>query len=148
MDIYLEDSASYSDVLNALTQCEIDDVLCCRAEPVFKLIKQAITEKKRTGVTAQLLDADGYVVRQVTSKTRGTVPQDQLNDKQIAVLRALEKVLSYCKREGIQLVGYSDELVAIPSSLEDSEIASAAALAVETHGIYRGAEALENERDV
>lgn len=149
MDIYIDDLADYQAVVEALDRCEDDDVLCCRVEAVFNLVRLAIQKTRRAGVTAQLIDTDGYVVRQLTSKKRSANRQvDQLNDKQIAVVRALEKVMGYCKAEGIQLIGYSDELVALPAGLGDADIASAAALAVEAQGVYRGVEVLDDHLDV
>jgi len=83
-------------------------------------------------------------VRQITSRKRESVSEGRLTDKQIAVIKALEKVLSYCKAEGVQLIGYSDELVALPVGLDDEEIASAVAISLETQGVYRGVEALDD----
>jgi len=143
MDIYLDDSTDYEAIVAVLERCEQDDVLCCRSESVFQLARAAITRTRRTGLAIQLLDCDGYVVRQLTSKAR-VASADRLNDKQIAVVRALEKVLGYCKTEGIQLIGYSDELVAVPAGLKDEDIASSAALALEADGVYRGVEVLDN----
>lgn len=143
MDIYLDDSTDYDAVVAVLGRCELDDVLCCRSEAVFQVARSAITRTRRIGLTLQLLDADGYVVRQLTSKPR-VAAADRLSDKQITVIRALEKVLGYCKAEGIQLIGYSDELVAVPAGLKDEDIASAVALALEADGVYRGVEVLDN----
>lgn len=74
-----------------------------------------------------------------------TVPKDQLSGRQIAVIRALEKVLKHCRQEGIQLVGYSDELVAIPAHVPMEEISSAGALDVNCHDVYKGADAIAPE---
>jgi len=144
MDIYLEDGAGYEAVVEALKRCEQDDILCCADEEQFSLARSAITKEKFAGITVQLLDADGYVVRQITSRKRESVSEGRLTDKQIAVIKALEKVLSYCKAEGVQLIGYSDELVALPVGLDDEEIASAVAISLETQGVYRGVEALDD----
>lgn len=144
MDIYLDDSTDYEAVVAVLGRCELDDVLCCRSESVFQIARSAITRTRRAGLSLQLLDPDGYVIRQLTSKQRVAAATDQLSDKQIAVIRALEKVLGYCKTEGIQLIGYSDELVAVPVGVKDDDIASAAALALEADGVYRGVEVLDS----
>jgi len=148
MDIYVDDMADYQAVVEVLERCEPDDVICCRVEAVFSLVRLAIQKTRRSGVTAQLLDSDGYVVRQLTSKKRAVAAGGQLTDKQIAVVRALEKVMGYCKAEGIQLVGYSDELVALPAGVSDQDVASALALSVECQGVYRGAEVLVTHLDV
>lgn len=144
MDITLDNDASYETVVNALKRCGVEDAVCCRTEALFSLAKGALVREKIAGVTIQLLDSDGYAIRQVTSRRRDDSPSrsDALNDRQIAVVKALEKVLAYCRKEGVQLVGYSDELVALPAHVKPEEIASASALDVDTRGVYRGAEAL------
>lgn len=147
MDITLENDASYATVVAAHKRCTAEDAVCCRSEALFALAKGALVREKITGVTLQLLDADGYAVRQVTSRRRDdqSASRDRLNDRQIAVIRALEKVLSYCRKEGIQLIGYSDELVALPAHIRPEEVASACALDIDTQGTYRGADALLSE---
>ncbi|MBY4677217.1 response regulator [Marinobacterium arenosum] len=145
MDIYLDDSADYEVIADAFRRCEAEDAVCCRSEALFTLAKQVMVKERLAGATLQLIDSDGYAIRQVTSRRReeqGAASSDQLNDRQLAVIKALEKVLGYCKKEGIQLIGYSDELVALPVGLKSNEISTAAALDIETHGVYRGAESL------
>ncbi|MCP8689309.1 response regulator [Marinobacterium sedimentorum] len=144
MDITLEDNASYTTIVDALRRCGVEDAVCCGTEILFNSAKHALVQEKLSGVTLQLLDADGYAIRQVTSRRRSDqapVP-DRLNDRQLTVIKALEKVLRHCQKEGIQLVGYSDELVALPAQIKPEAIASACALDIETYGAYRGAEAL------
>jgi len=144
MDITLEDDADYATIVDALRRCGAEDAVCCGTELLFNSAKQALVQEKLSGVTLQLLDSDGYAIRQVTSRRRANQPAvpDRLNDRQITVIRALEKVLRHCQKEGIQLIGYSDELVALPAQIRPEAMASACALDVETYGAYRGAEAV------
>ncbi len=58
------------------------------------------------------------------------------------MVRALEKVLLHCKKEGIQLIGYSDELVAMPVIVSSDDVSPAVALDINSHGVYRGADSL------
>ncbi len=147
MDITLENNASYASIVAALKRCTAEDAVCCRTETLFNTVKRTIIQEKIPGVTLQLLDADGYAIRQVTSRRRSeqAPTSDRLNDRQIAVIRALEKVLHHCRKEGIQLIGYSDELVALPVQIKSDALASACAMDVETSGTYRGAEAVTPE---
>jgi hypothetical protein len=144
MDITLENDASDTTILEALKRCGNDDAVCCLTETMFDRAKQALVREKISGVTLQLLDADGYAIRQVTSRRRSEQKPtpDRLNDRQIMVIKALEKVLRHCQKEGIQLIGYSDELVALPADIKSDAMASTCALDIETYGAYRGAEAV------
>ncbi len=103
-----------------------------------------MVKEKQAGVTVQLVDEQGFAIRQVTSKTpEEDRPTDcQLSTRQASVVRALEKVLMHCKKEGVQLVGYSDELVAMPAEVDPEDVSPAVALDVETFGVYRGADAI------
>lgn len=146
MDIILSDKAEASEVLAAIMDCGADDAVCCKDKETFQLAKVALVKEKRCDVTIQLLDSDGYAIKQVTSKKRDeSANRDSLNSRQIKVIRALEKVLSHCRKEGIQLVGYSDELVALPDHIKQEELSSAGALDVNCHQVYKGAEATITE---
>ena len=144
MDIYLEKNATYEDVLEAIQEVDVNAAVCCTEEAIFTLAKEVLVKEKQAGVTVQLVDEQGFAVRQVTSKTpEEDRPTDcQLSTRQAAVVRALEKVLLHCKKEGVQLVGYSDELVAMPMQVDPEDVSPAVALDVETFGVYRGADAI------
>jgi len=144
MDIDLSEKPSADEIIEALKKCKADDAVCCQSEQVFQQAKILLVKHKLSDVTVQLLDHEGYAIRQVTSKKRAEGRQDQLNDRQIAVIKALEKVLLHCKKEGIQLVGYSDELVALPAHIGHEEISSAGALDINSFGVYQGADSLIN----
>lgn len=143
MDITLGSDPEQQEVLAAIHQCGSNDVVCCSSEAVFKQAKLLLVQEKIKGVTIQLLDEDGYAIRQVTSKQRGEQnTSDQLNDRQRNVIKALEKVLDHCRREGVQLVGYSDELVALPAHISLEDVSSVGAVDVECRGVYKGADAI------
>lgn len=143
MDIVLPIEAEAEVILNALQDCTAEDAVCCQDENSFKLAKVLLIKEKIKDVTVQLLDNDGYAIKQITSKPRDkSKSRDQLNTRQITVIKALEKVLLHCKKEGIQLIGYSDELVALPDHIPTEELSSAGALDVNTHGVYKGADAV------
>ena len=143
MDIFLSVNAEAADVVSAIRACTPEDAVCCKDQETFKLAKTALVKEKLCDVTIQLLDDDGYAIKQVTSKKRDeSASSDTLNARQIKVIRALEKVLLHCKKEGIQLVGYSDELVALPAHIEKSDLSSAGALDVNCHQVYRGADSI------
>ena len=147
MDTYLDKGASYEEILEGVRECDSDGSVCCTDEAVFSLAKVVLVKEKIVGVTLQLVDEQGYAIRQVTSKKpEDDQPSDShLSTRQAAVVRALEKVLEHCKKEGVQLIGYSDELVAMPVVLNQDDVSPAVALDVNTHGVYRGADNLIND---
>lgn len=140
MEIYLPTETRVQDVTERMRACESGDIVSCSDEALFEVIKAVMVREKLTGLTIQLLDSDEYVLRTVTSKRRSEKQQDRFTDRQEAVIRALEKVLAHCEKEGIQLVGFSDELVAIPAHMDDGSGFSASAVDIDTSGIYRGAD--------
>lgn len=143
MDIVLNIAAEDIVILDALRECGAEDAVCCQDEATFKQAKVLLIKEKLKNVTVQLLDEGGYAIRQVTSKPKNkALNSDQLNARQITVIKALEKVLHHCKNEGIQLIGYSDELVALPSHIIAEEVSSAGALDVNCHNVYKGADAI------
>lgn len=62
------------------------------------------------GLRLCLLDEDGYILRQVSSRSKSERVKPGFNEQQKRVLKALERVLDACEREKISLVGYSDSL--------------------------------------
>ncbi|MDO6564626.1 response regulator [Amphritea sp. 1_MG-2023] len=149
MDTYLDKGSDYSEVLDGIKSCDPDGSVCCTDEAVFNLAKVVLVKEKLAGITLQLVDEQGYAIRQVTSKRPADdQPSDRhLSTRQAAVIRALEKVLMHCKKEGIKLVGYSDELVAMPIVVRSDDVSPAVALDIDTHGVYRGADSMiENEK--
>ncbi|MBQ0784973.1 MAG: response regulator [Amphritea sp.] len=146
MDTYLDNGSSYEDILAGIKECDTDGAVCCTDEAVFSLAKVVLVKEKLAGITLQLVDDQGYATRQVTSKkpSQDRPSDSHLSTRQTAVIRALEKVMSHCRKEGIQLIGYSDELVAMPVVVRADDVSPAVALDIETHGVYRGADSLLN----
>ncbi len=140
MEIFLPSETRVQDVTDRMRACEAGDIITCSDVALFEVIKAVMVREKLAGLTIQLLDDDQYVLRSVTSKRRAEKRQERFTDRQEAVIRALEKVLAHCEKEGIQLVGFSDELVAIPAHMDDGSGFSASAIDVDTSGIYRGAD--------
>ncbi|MDO6514382.1 MULTISPECIES: response regulator [unclassified Neptuniibacter] len=149
MDIVLNLEAEDVVILDALHECGSEDAVCCQDVGTFERSKKLLIKEKLKNVTVQLLDEGGYAIRQVTSKPKNkALSSGLLNSRQITVIKALEKVLKHCKNEGIQLIGYSDELVALPASVSDEEISSAGALDINCHDVYKGADAILPDEDV
>jgi len=124
----------------ALLSCSVGDVVRCPSEVIFSQAKILLVKEKITGITIQLLDSDGYVARQIVGKKRSEVEQGEFNDRQLSIIKALEKVFKHCEQEGIKLVGYSDELVAYPAKCKDLVQASVFALDIDTADTYSGAD--------
>ncbi|WP_417667167.1 hypothetical protein [Pseudidiomarina sp.] len=126
-----------------LRACSPGDQVSCSDEALFEVAKAVLVREKLAGLTIQLLDAGDYVLRTVTSRRRHQVEKlDRFNDRQESVLKALERVLAHCDKEGIRLIGFSDELVAVPAHLDNSACLSAEAVDVDTSGVYRGADSI------
>lgn len=140
MDTDLAAGVSAETIRSALRACVPGSAISCRTEQDFARAKILLVKEKITDVSIQLVDSDGYVIRQVTGKRRSEVGDGEFNDRQLAVIKALEKVLMHCKQEGIKLVGYSDELVAYPARCTSLEQASVYALDVDTSDAYSGAD--------
>ncbi len=145
MEFYLKPDTRVNDVKEQLKACSYGDVVSCTDAGLFEVAKAVLVREKLPGLTIQLLDDSNYVLRSVTSRKRDNSGQsDRFSDRQEAVLKALEKVLAHCEKEGIRLVGFSDDLVAIPAHLDDGSELSAEAVELDTSGVYRGAEIRHN----
>lgn len=143
MEFYLPSDSTVQDVTERLCTSSPGDLISVSDESLFEVTKAVLVREKLSGLTIQLLDDSDYVLRTVTSKRRRDVQKlDRFNDRQEAVLKALERVLVHCEKEGIRLIGFSDELVAVPAHLDNSSCLSAEALDVDTSGVYRGADSI------
>ena len=108
----------------------------------FEQLKRLIIDAKAVDLKLSLIDDDGYVLKQISTKRRDLKPDtakaSDFTARQMAVISALERVMTLLEQEGVSLVGYSDELVATISddtSLQTGELA----IDVDTRGIYKGA---------
>ncbi|PSL13059.1 hypothetical protein CLV44_11450 [Marinobacterium halophilum] len=145
MEFYLSSDSKIQDVTERLKACRLGDVVSCSDVALFEVVKAVLIREKLPGLTIQLLDSSDYVLRTVTSRKRvDDVQLDRFTDRQEAVLKALEKVLAHCEKEGIRLIGFSDDLVAIPAHLDNGNGLSAEAVDLDTSGVYRGAESLQD----
>jgi hypothetical protein len=140
MDTDLQLEADNETIRVALLSCSEGDAVNCLSEEVFAQAKLLLVKEKITGVSIQLLGEDGYVMRQVTGKHRSELGAEEFSDRQLAVIKALEKVLRHCQQEGVKLVGYSDELVAYPAGCKDPSQASVYALDIDSSDAYMGAD--------
>lgn len=140
MEYDLVEKASYEEIKDILLNCVSDDVVNCYSLEDFNEAKSVLIKEKLIGKTVQLLDEDDYVLQQVTSKKREDADVEvEFSDRQLAVIKALEKVFEHCKREGVKVIGYSDELVAYPANCNDQEQASEFCLEINTSQAYKGA---------
>lgn len=144
MEQFIPEGSSVQTIREIIRAASPGDVFCCRHAELFDTTKAALVAEKAADITLQLLDDSDYVVRQVSSKRRiDQKKSEHLNDRQLAIVRALEKVLQHCRKEGVQLIGFSDELVAQPSHLDPAEGISPFALDLDTSDVYRGADSLK-----
>jgi len=140
MEYDLVEQTSNEQIKEILLNCESGDVVNCYSLEIFDEAKAVLISDKLIGKTVQLLDEDDYVLQQVTSKKREDADDEvEFSDRQLAVIKALEKVFDHCKKEGIKVIGYSDELVAYPANCNDQEQASEFCLEINTSQTYKGA---------
>ncbi len=140
MEYDLIDDTEYEDIKKVLLNCLPADVVKCYSLEVFNGAKKVLITEKLIEKTVQLLDEDDYVLQQVTSKKRVDADKEiEFSDRQLAVIKAMEKVLQHCHHEGIGLIGYSDELVAYPANCKNIEQASEFCLEINTSHTYKGA---------
>lgn len=128
----LVSKANAGDTINTVTQAQFD------------LLKKLLVEYKKVGLRLCLLDGDGYILRQVSSRSKSERVEPGFNEQQKRVLKALERVFEACEREKISLVGYSDSLVAVPAALLHTDLASAEARELESGEVYLGADLLKS----
>jgi len=100
MELHIDIDDGQEQIVALIAGASPGDTICCKRDSQFETCKQALIKAKLAGVTICLLDQDDYVIRQTSSKKRTQVSGPQLNDRQLAVIKALEKVLSHCKKEG------------------------------------------------
>lgn len=108
----------------------------------FEQLKSLIIEAKAVDLKLSLIDADGYVLKQISTKRRNNEKHNQINnrftDRQMSVISALERIMVLLDKEGLRLTGYSDELVvtkADDASLQTGDLA----IDIDTKDVYKGA---------
>lgn len=124
-------------------QAQAGDTINAVSQEQFDALKRLLIEYKKVGLRLCLLDDDGYIIRQVSSRSKSEQVDTGFTTQQKRVIKALERVLEACEKEKIALVGYSDSLVAVPAQLLQTDLASAEAREIESLGVYLGADLLK-----
>jgi len=143
METQLNKNASESSMRELVQGAASGDILNTLSSEQFETLKKFLVEYKKIGLRLCLLDEDGYILRQVSSRSKAEHMEPGLNSQQKRVLKALERVLEACDREGISLIGYSDSLVAVPTKLLHTDLASAEAREIDSGDVYIGADLLK-----
>lgn len=126
-----------------IRQAQAGDTINAVNQEQFDTLKGLLVEYKKVGLRLCLLDDDGYIIRQVSSRSKSEQVETGFTTQQKRVIKALERVLEACEKEKIALVGYSDSLVAVPAQLLQTDLASAEAREIESLGVYLGADLLK-----
>lgn len=142
MEKQLSANISETRLRSLVSDARPGDILNTESTDQFEQLKRLLVEMKKVGLRICLLDEDGYILRQISSRQRDSGTDNGFNDQQKSVIKALERVLEACRKEGVTLVGYSDSLVALPTQLLQTDIASAEARELNSTGVYIGAEML------
>lgn len=152
MLIHVKAGADRDKLSQIMSNANSGDTINVSVIDQFEHLKSLIVAQKRVGIRIALLDDDGYVIRQIATKRReatvdtnaSAIPEDTsgaFTARQQAVIKALERVMHHLHKEGVSLVGYSDELVAVPSTAKSSH-SSDLSLEVDTSGTYTGSHKL------
>lgn len=139
------DSEKLAQIINNANE---GDTLNVQSNEQFEHLKSLIIDQKRVGLRIALIDEDGFIVKQIATQKRiknsqsdTTQPSKQTSTafsaRQLAVISALERVMKHLEQEGVSLVGYSDELVAVPTNAKASH-ASDVSIDIDTSGTYSG----------
>lgn len=144
MESQLNLSSTETQISELIKSANAGDTINAVSQEQFDLLKRLLIEYKKVGLRLCLLDEDGYILRQVSSRSKSEQTSPGFTAQQKRVIKALERVLQACEQEKIALVGYSDSLVAIPAPLLHSDLASAEAREVECGDVYIGADLLKS----
>ena len=152
MLIHVKPGADQEKLQKIITNCSAGDTINVVSAEQFEDLKKLLVAAKKIDIRLVMIDDEGYVSRQIHTKQRAVSPLSEIsntgsstqqagfNDRQMSVVRALERVLVHCKKEGVSLVGYSDELVAIPAHSADQFESTVDSYDLDTQGVYTGAD--------
>ena len=142
MLIHVKPDADIEKLNKIITNSNPGDSINVSRLSQFEQLKDLIIEAKAVDLKLSLIDEDGYVLKQISTKRRAIENQAQdsacFTARQMSVISALERVMILLNKEGISLIGYSDELVATitnDSSLQTGDLS----IDIDTKGIYKGA---------
>jgi len=143
MESQLNRGSTATAMRDLVRQAQAGDTINAVSQEQFDALKRLLVEYKKVGLRLCLLDDDGYIIRQVSSRSKSEQVDTGFTTQQKRVIKALERVLEACEKEKIALVGYSDSLVAVPAQLLQTDLASAEAREIESLGVYLGADLLK-----
>ena len=142
MLIHVKPSADTDKLKKIVTNSNPGDNINVSSLQQFEQLKGLIIDARAIDLKLSLIDDDGYVLKQISTKRRdiqsSAAKSPGFTARQMSVISALERVMTLLDKEGINLIGYSDELVATiadDSSLQTGELA----IDIDTKGIYKGA---------
>jgi predicted RNA-binding protein with RPS1 domain len=152
MLIHVKPGADQEKLQKIIANCSAGDTINVTSAEQFEDLKKLLVLAKKIDIRLVMIDDEGYASRQIQTKKRSestrtaisgeTLVEQQsgFNDRQMSVIRALERVMTHCKKEGISLVGYSDELVAIPAHNTHQFESTVDSYDLDTQGVYTGAD--------
>lgn len=142
MLIHVKPDADTEKLIKIIINSNPGDSINVSILPQFEQLKNLIIEAKALDLKLSLIDEDGYVLKQISTKRRNVekqaVQSEGFTARQMSVISALERVMTLLDKEGISLIGYSDELVATianDSLMQTGELS----IDIDTQGIYKGA---------
>lgn len=144
MNISVPASAKAPEIVQLVRSAKSDDCLLCHHERQYSLIKIALVKLQRPDLNAELYGEDGRLLKQLSAKPKDSNKvQEGLSREQIKAVKQLEMAFQECYGARLNVIGFSDGLVAVPieAGVSLAAITSSDALDVDTMDVYKGYEA-------
>lgn len=143
MNISVPASAKAPEIVQLVRSAKPDDCLLCHHERQYSLIKIALVKLQRPDLNAELYGEDGRLLKQLAAKSKDSGTQEGLSRDQIKAVKQLEMAFQECYSSRLNIIGFSDGLVAVPieAGVSLASITSSDALDVDSMDVYKGYEA-------
>lgn len=145
MNISVPASAKAPEIVQLVRTAEPDDCLICHQERQYALVKIAFVKLQRPDLNAELYSEEGRLLKQLTAKVKkdGEVREPGLTHDQVRAVKQLELAFQECYSHRLNVIGFSDGLVAVPveAGVSMAALSSSDALDVDTMNVYKGYEA-------
>lgn len=146
MNISVPATAKAPEIVQLVRSANADDCLLCHQERQYSLIKIALVKLQRPDLNVELYAQDGRLLKQLSAKTKaGEAVEEGLSRDQIKAIKQLEQAFQECFANRLNVIGFSDGLVAVPieAGVSLAALSSSDAMDVDTMDVYKGYEADE-----
>lgn len=149
MNISVPASAKAPEIIQLVRSAESGDCLLCHQERQYALVKIALIKLQRPDLNVELYAEDGRLIKQLAAKVKADKRPEAmgLSHEQVRAVKQLEKAFQECHANRLNVIGFSDGLVAVPieAGISLDALSSSEALDVDTMDVYKGYEAEDDE---